>query len=35
MSEYANMLFNALIGGFVLYLLIHGTLPKYVAFAKA
>ena len=34
MSGYANTLFNALIGGFVLFLLIRGTLPGYVAFAK-
>jgi hypothetical protein len=34
MSDYASVLFNALIGGFILFLLIHGTLADYVVFAK-
>lgn len=34
MSPYAGVLFNALVGGFVLYLLINGSLPAYVGFAK-
>ncbi len=35
MSDYARMLFTAVIGGFVLYALIHGSLTQYVKFAKA
>lgn len=34
MSGTAAVLFNALIGGLLLYLLLHGTLPNYVVFAK-
>ncbi len=34
MSDYASTLFSALVGGFIFYLLIHGTLPDYVVFAK-
>ncbi len=33
MSRYTSMLIDALLIGFVLYTLIHGTLARYLAFA--
>ncbi len=35
MNSYSTMLIDALLIGFVLFTLIHGDLPQYVAFAKA
>ncbi len=33
MSRYTSLLIDALLIGFVLFTLIHGTLPNYLAFA--
>ena len=34
MSRYTSLLIDALLIGFVLFTLIHGTLPNYLAFAS-